>query len=81
MRDRISFRPDVEHALGWWMTSRISSGGARRDAAVALLEDPYSVFRRYAESVREHDEGLGFSGDAVSYVESLAPRPRDVQGF
>ena len=42
-----SQRPDLLHALGWWMVSRISREGSDAAAVRALVRDPYRLFDRY----------------------------------
>jgi hypothetical protein len=71
MRRYASVRPDVEHALGWWMVSRISDGGARREAALELLTHPYLVYERYNAAVPDEYADVRLAQEAVAYVRSL----------
>ncbi len=47
----VSFRPDLSHALGWWMVSRISVEGAKSEPVKQLVMYPYSLFARYDEVI------------------------------
>lgn len=74
LKQHMHLRPDLEHVLGWWMTSRISQDGTVPKRAVALLADPYSVYRLYNETVsRDHPE-LNIAPDALRYLESWRKR-------
>jgi hypothetical protein len=47
----ISERPDFEHTLGWWMISRISDEGKRKDKAIPLLSHPEMLFTQYNAAI------------------------------
>lgn len=85
MRRHMPLRPDIEHALGWWMVSRISLSGERRSDLLALLEDPSSLYRRYNRAVAAAYPELRLSAAAVTYLERLlgagaTERPRNPDG-
>ncbi len=71
LREHMPLRPDLTHALGWWMVSRISGRGKRPDAAISLLLDPYSVYPLYNEACVEACEELKISREALEYIESI----------
>ncbi|MEK9138179.1 MAG: hypothetical protein AAB393_13720 [Bacteroidota bacterium] len=50
-REKAIFRPDLVHTLGWWMVSRITENGTKREEAIELLTHPASLYRRYNESL------------------------------
>ena len=53
MRELMPVRPDLEHALGWWMVSRVTAAtsGNTEEVARALLSDPRSLYARYNDAV------------------------------
>ncbi len=53
MRELMPVRPDLEHALGWWMVSRVTGvrGDRAQEMARALLADPRSLYGRYNDAV------------------------------
>ncbi len=67
-------RPDLEHVLGWWMVSRVSRGGARREHALELLEDPWALPRLYNEAV-EGLPGLSLAPETLEAVSALKDAP------
>lgn len=73
MRRYASIRPDLEHALGWWMTSQISARGSRRSAALELLSHPAELFGRYNRALGEEDSALRVHEDVLAYVEQTMP--------
>jgi hypothetical protein len=75
VREHMPLRPDMAHALGWWMVSRISGRGARPDAAISLLKDPYPVYSLYNEACTENCEGLRIDPEAIEYLRSVHDTP------
>jgi hypothetical protein len=71
LQEYMPLRPDLEHALGWWMVSRISLNGEKPDAAISLLLDPYSLYERYNDACLEGCEGLEVSSEALKYLQSV----------
>lgn len=63
------YRPDVEHALGWWMVSRIWARDSRREVVAALLEDPFSAYRLYNETLDEERADLRIAPDVLERLE------------
>jgi len=51
-------RPDLVHALGWWMVSRVSRQGEDREAVKALVKNPLSLFRLYNAALGDSQEAL-----------------------
>lgn len=74
LKQHMHLRPDLEHVLGWWMISRISQDGAVPKRAVALLADPYSVYRLYNETVSPDHPELKIAPNVVRYLESWRKR-------
>jgi len=74
VKENMHIRPDLEHALGWWMTSRVSRNGTEPDRAVGLLDDPYSLYRLYNESVPGDQPELRISNASLRYLRSLGGR-------
>lgn len=60
------YRPDVEHALGWWMVSRIWNHDSRPEVVAGLLEDPFSVYRLYDETLGDEHENLHIAPDVIA---------------
>jgi len=54
----VSQRPDLLHALGWWMTSRISGEGRDETAVRELVTNPYQLFDRYNAALGPDAEAL-----------------------
>jgi len=75
VREHMPLRPDMAHALGWWMVSRISKRGTRPDAAISLLTDPYPVYPLYNKACDENCEGLRISPEAIEYLQSVSHMP------
>jgi hypothetical protein len=73
LQSSMRFRPDVEHALGWWMVSRVWEGDPRREVVAGLLEDPFSIYRRYNETTGSQ-EALTFPPDLVDELERFSIR-------
>jgi len=71
INEHMHVRPDLEHALGWWMTSRISRNGAEPGRAVALLDDPFSVYQLYNETVPNDRPELRISPASIRYFQTL----------
>lgn len=71
LRENMPLRPDLEHALGWWMVSRISAEGKRREAAVALISTPHLLYSQYNDSLAPEDEALKIADNAMLYLETL----------
>lgn len=75
LQEHMPKRPDLEHALGWWMVSRISGEGTRREAAVSLLLTPYPVYSLYNEATSADREELRISPEAIRYLRSFHDAP------
>lgn len=58
VRTNMSHRPDLVHALGWWMVSRISGAGSRPEAVQELVQNPYNLLSRYNQTVQGGDNAL-----------------------
>jgi hypothetical protein len=71
MRLHIMQRPDLEHALGWWMVSRISQEGVRPDAALSLFGDPWRIYGLYNESAPADGKELRIAPTVFRYLEKL----------
>ncbi len=80
-QQNLPVRPDLEHALGWWMVSRISRRGERREIAVGLLSDPFAVYRLYDETIAGEERSLRLSEAALRDLEAFAGAIRGTQGF
>jgi hypothetical protein len=52
------YRPDFEHAFGWWMVSRIWARDPRREVVAGLLENPFFVYRLYNETIDDEQRHL-----------------------
>lgn len=74
LKQYMHVRPDLEHVLGWWMTSRISQHGTLPGRAVALLSDPYTTYRLYNETISSDHPELKIAPDAVRYLGSFRKR-------
>lgn len=64
-------RPDLEHALGWWMVSRISADGSHPEAVHELLKAPYAVYARYNETIAEDRLDLRIDPQVIAFIASL----------
>ena len=53
-----SQRPDLLHALGWWMVSRVSDEGRDETAVRELVTNPYQLFDRYNAALGPEAEAL-----------------------
>jgi hypothetical protein len=69
--EHMQVRPDLEHALGWWMTSRVSEQGRRRKITVNLLRQPYSLFQLYNEALTEEQEDLRIDSAVLDYLDTV----------
>jgi hypothetical protein len=58
VRARKPQRPDLVHALGWWMLSRISAEGEDPEVVKALVQNPYALFTRYNETAEAANQAL-----------------------
>ena len=56
--DDIAERPDLEHAPGWWMVSRLSAEGQEPGAVHELRGQPYTLFDRYNARLTQADQDL-----------------------
>ncbi|MDH3524304.1 MAG: hypothetical protein OES32_12030 [Acidobacteriota bacterium] len=73
VRSAMRYRPDVEHALGWWMVSRIWQRDPSPAVVAGLLEDPFSVYRLYNETLGDGDDDLRFAPDLVRQLTGADP--------
>jgi hypothetical protein len=71
VKQHMSHRPDLEHTLGWWLVSRISHDGRRRDRALSLFDDPWRLYRLYNESDLVDSQELRITPTVVRYLEKL----------
>lgn len=56
--EHIADRPDLEHALGFWLVSRIYGNGNQKDRVLQLISEPDKLFPFYSESTKSAPESL-----------------------
>jgi len=66
IKEHSIIRPDLVHALGWWMVSRITEGGAKPERASELLMNPSSLFTLYNESLEPGMDDLAVDAQVVT---------------
>jgi len=65
-REKAIFRPDLVHTLGWWMVSRITENGTKRERAIELLTHPALLYQRYNESLERGMDDLAVNAKVVA---------------
>lgn len=58
LKANMRHRPDFEHAFGWWMISRIWENNPRPETVRSLLDDPFSAYARYNETLDDDQRHL-----------------------
>lgn len=61
-------RPDLVHALGWWMVSRISREGQKPEAVAALVVAPYTLLARYNDAIGPDDPELAVDARLIALM-------------
>ncbi len=64
--EKAIFRPDLTHALGWWMVSSISGNGAKKEKVIELLTNPSLLYRLYNASLEKGTEDIAVDERVVA---------------
>ena len=60
------FRPDLVHALGWWMVSRITENGVKKEKAIELLTNPASLYELYNKTLERGMDDVAVDARVVA---------------
>jgi hypothetical protein len=68
----ISIRPDLIHALGWWMVSTVSEKGKKPENIVRLIRNPFSIFEAYNASLTTDLRDLRIDDRVIRFLSAVA---------
>lgn len=72
LRKHISIRPDLIHALGWWMISTVSEKGRKSENVVRLIRNPFDLFEAYNASLTAEMRDLRVDDRVVKLLSTVA---------